>query len=135
MDLTKAGSLNLGELGFQAFNALRKIVAPNGTFSSIESKWFGENNNIEYINFSWNWFRRVKRKYFSTLKNLRVLNLSGNDINTIEVNTFIDNPNLDSLDVSDNWLDGLIDMGAMPRLRHFDASNNDIIDVSVLSAI
>lgn len=131
MDLSKAGGLNVGKLGFQAFKSLRKIVAPNGTFSSIETDWFGEHNSVEHVNFSWNWFRELKRKFFVRLRNLRVLDMSGCDIYTIEVNTFVDNPNLDSLDVSNNWLDRLVDMGHMPRLRNYDGSNNEIIDVSL----
>lgn len=128
--LSKAGSIQLGESGFQVFASLRSIIITNGSFELIEPNWFSENNKVEHIEMTWNWFRRLKPKYFSTLKNIRILNFSGNDIYTIEVGTFTDNPNLEVLDVSDNWLDSIIDIGYLPRLRHFDFSNNEIIDVS-----
>lgn len=128
--MSEAGNLALSQGGFRAFQSLKRLIITKNSIASIRDNWFSADNNIEFLDLSYNNLQGLRRENMRNFRKVRVLNVTGNDIVATEANAFADMSQLEVLVLAHNRIATLIDLGSVPLLKELDYSENSITEVS-----
>lgn len=132
LDISRAGSLMLGQNGFRSFEALKRLIATNASLNRIDERWFSGTSNLDYLDFSHNDVESLRRDNFRNIRKLIQLYLVDNAIGTMERNVFVDLQRLEVLSICNNRLTTLTEIGSLPRLRIINYSENSIGEVRTI---
>lgn len=103
---------------------LRRLILRYNRIEKIDSEWFDQVANIEYLDFSSNKLVTfANSNVFSGLKRLKVLNLSHNNLATLPSGIFSTIPQIQDLDLSYNYIGKL--------LMNYDSLLNSSLGIAV----
>lgn len=113
LDLSRAGTLNINDNGFNSYDSLRNLDISNTGLKSIKYTWFSK-KNVEILNISGNKMTELKREHMKFFPKLKTINGSYNDLTHLEANTFLDCKKVETITLNNNHINSV----------HFDSLDN-----------
>lgn len=128
LDLSRAGTLNFNDNGFNSYDSLRNLDVSNTGIKAFKNSWFSK-KSIEVLDISRNKMTELRRDHLKYFPKLKFFNASNNDLVFLEAHTFLDSKKIEVVALANNHIQS-VHFENLNHLRTLNLKGNALNNVS-----